>query len=78
MCAEVQVCDYDLVVLGSGDSCGVAGRWRRAVGIYNLVACGDQQLWIRSPVVPLTSLVVLGSFFFFFFNKLSEPQFPHV
>lgn len=50
-----------MVWLGGGE-----GLW-----VYNLVACGDQQLWIRSPTVPLTSLVVLGSFFFF--NKLSEP-----
>lgn len=44
-----------MVWLGGGE-----GLW-----VYNLVACGDQQLWIRSPTVPLTSLVVLGSFFFF-------------
>lgn len=49
---------------------GGEGLW-----VYNLVACGDQQFWIRSPAVPLTSLVVLGSFFFLI-NSLS--LFPHV
>ena len=71
------MCDSNLVVLGSGDSRGVAGRWR-GLWVYNFVACGDQQLWIHRPAIPLPTLMVLGSFFFFLFNKLSEPQFLHV
>lgn len=51
---------------------GGEGLW-----VYNFVACGDQQLWIHRPAIPLPSLMVLGSLFFFL-NKLSEPQFPHV
>ena len=70
------MCDSNLVVLGSGDSRGVAGRWR-GLWVYNFVACGDQQLWIHRPAIPLPTLMVLGSFFFLF-NKLSEPQFLHV
>ena len=52
--------------LGGGE-----GLW-----VYNLVACGDQQLWIRSQPCLLLALWSLAVFFFF--NKLSEPQFPHV
>lgn len=65
------MCDSNLVVLGSGDSRGVAGRWR-GLWVYNFVACGDQQLWIHRPAIPLPTLMVLGSFFFFFLiNSLS-------
>ena len=51
-----------VVWLGGGE-----GLW-----VYNFVACGDQQLWIHRPAIPLPTLMVLGSFFFFFLiNSLS-------